>query len=90
MSFLHVIDADYMEGHRLRLRFDDGTAGEVDLTDDLEGEIFRPLKTESEFAKVRVEGGAIAWPNGADLAPEYLREKLAEQAGVDNVASRHV
>ena len=79
MSFLHVIEVDYLGGHRLRLRLDDGTAGEIDLADDLEGEIFQPLRNESEFAKIRVEGGTIAWPNGADLAPEYVKEKLAER-----------
>ena len=41
--------------------------------------IFQPLKDEEAFSKVRVEGGTVEWENGADLAPEFLRNKLAEQ-----------
>jgi len=79
MSFLHVIEVKRLGGHVLWLKFDDGTEGEVDLSEKLTGEIFEPLKEEAEFAKARIEGGTVAWPNGADLAPEYLKDQIAEQ-----------
>ncbi len=70
-----IIDAQPLAGHRLRLRFDDGVEGTVDLA-QLVGftGVFAPLAEESEFAKVRVdpEAGTVVWPNGADLDPTVL------------------
>lgn len=39
--------------------------------------MFEPLKDLSLFAQVKVDPdlGTIAWPNGADLAPDALYEK---------------
>jgi len=80
MSILHVTDLEYLGEHRLALRFDDTTEGEVDLSKDLSGEVFEPLRDPSFFAQAKIEGGAVTWPNGADLAPEYLRDKIANNA----------
>jgi hypothetical protein len=70
-----------LDGYRIHVEFDDGTAGEIDLSDRLFGPVFEPLQDESEFRKVAVdEFGAIAWPCGADLAPDAIYRRLA--AGV--------
>lgn len=67
--------------YRLHVEFDDGTAGEIDLSDRLFGPVFEPLRDEVEFQKVAVdEFGAIAWPCGADLAPDAIYQKLATHA----------
>jgi len=52
----------------------------VDLTSELHGTMFAPLRDVDRFAEVRLdpEIGTIAWPNGADFAPEFLRT-LVEQ-----------
>ena len=64
-------------GHHLHVEFDDGTAGEIDLSDRLFGPVFEPLRDETEFNKVTVdEFGAIAWPCGADLAPDAIYQRL--------------
>ncbi|MHB1845255.1 MAG: DUF2442 domain-containing protein [Deltaproteobacteria bacterium] len=64
-------------GYRLRLEFSDGTRGEVDLTKRLFGPVFEPLRDESLFARVSIdEFGVPCWPNGADLAPDGLYERL--------------
>jgi len=54
--------------------FDDGMVRRVDLEPELDGEVFEPLKDPGFFAQVHIEGGTIAWPNGADLATEFLYE----------------
>jgi len=73
-ELISVKDARHVREYVLWLRFSDGTAGEVDLAGELRGEIFAPLKAEAFFAEVRVdpELHTIAWPNGADFAPEFL------------------
>ena len=66
-----------LEGFRLRISFDDGTCGEIDLSDRLTGPVFEPLKDPKLFGQVAIdEFGAICWPNGADLAPDALYERL--------------
>ncbi len=69
------------EDYRLAVEFEDGVKGEIDLSDRLFGPVFEPLKDPAFFARAAVdEFGVIAWPNGADLAPDALYEKLVGQA----------
>ena len=77
---LHVVSAKYLEDFKLWVCFNDGTAGEVDLRGKLSGPVFDPLKQEAYFAKVYVdqELETVAWPNGADLSPEFLKDNLAQ------------
>ena len=79
---LHVIDVRPTGGYRLWLRFDDGAEGEVDLGPELEGPVFAPLRDLAAFAQVAIdpEVRTIAWPNGADYAPEFLRDLLRQRA----------
>ena len=70
-----VVEVNPVGDHRLRLRFDDGVEGEIDLGPRLEFHgVFAPLKDAAYFARVRVEpdGGTICWPNGADFDPVVL------------------
>jgi hypothetical protein len=75
---LHVKEAKYLHDHVIWLRFNDGAEGEVDLGNELDGEVFEPLKDVREFRKFAVDPDmqTIAWENGADLAPEFLYERL--------------
>jgi hypothetical protein len=75
-----VIHVTALAGYRLRVEFNDGTVGEIDLADRLFGPVFEPLRDESEFNKVMVdEFGAIAWPCGADLAPDAIYQRLTTE-----------
>ena len=75
--------AEYVADYRIRLRFADGRHGVIDLTEELWGEVFEPLKDTAVFRRFRLdkELNTIAWETGADLAPEYLYEKAAAQPG---------
>ena len=78
--FIHVTDARYVADYRLWLAFNDGATGEVDLAGELYGELFEPLRDPVLFRAFRLEGHTVAWSNGADLAPEFLRERLVAKA----------
>ena len=72
---IDVVQAEALPDYRLVLRFEDGTAGEVDVRalTPLDG-IFAELRDPEYFARVEVnsELGCIYWPNGADLDPDVL------------------
>lgn len=74
----NVIEAHYVQDYVIHLRFADGAEGDVDLRDELYGEVFEPLKDRSIFRQFTVhpEFHTLTWPNGADLAPEFLYEKV--------------
>ncbi len=71
-------EVKYRGGYRVWLRFSDGVEGEIDLEQELWGEIFEPLKDKGRFSKLSLDNelGTIVWPNGADFAPEFLYQKL--------------
>jgi hypothetical protein len=73
-DLIHVTSAEALGNHRLRLTFEDGTEGELDLSDWSWRGIFEPLEDPTYFDLVTLdeELGTIVWPNGADIAPEAL------------------
>lgn len=77
-----IVDAHYVSNFTVWLRFSDGVEGEVDLRSYLDGPMFEVLRNPEEFKRVSLhpELRTIVWPNGADLAPEFLRSKLRTAA----------
>ncbi len=69
-----VRDVKVLYPYVLELTFLDGSRREIDLENELYGEIFEPLKDPSFFSQARVdkELGTVVWPNGADFSPEFL------------------
>lgn len=69
-----IISVEPLDGFRLRLVFTDGLVREVDLSDDLWGQMAEPLQDPDYFRRVRVdtELGTVVWPNGYDLDPDVL------------------
>jgi len=75
--YYNVVAAKHIRDYVVWVRFEDGTEGEVDLASELWGPVFEPLKNPEYFAQVAVaEYATIAWPNGADIAPEFLYERV--------------
>ena len=70
--------ATYVRDFIVHIRFADGTEGDVDLSGELYGEVFEPLKDRTLFRQFSVhpEFRTLCWPNGADFAPEFLYEKV--------------
>jgi len=73
---VEVVEARYQGDFRVWLRFNDGASGEVDLAREMWGEVFEPLRDPAAFARFRVDR-TLTWPNGADLAPEFLHDLVA-------------
>jgi hypothetical protein len=69
--------------YRLRVRFEDGVEGVVDVATMVRFEgVFAPLRDHAKFADVRVnpEIGTICWPSGADLDPDVLYAAVTGEA----------
>ena len=75
--FLHVLEARYVRDYVVRLKFSDGADGEVDLASELDGPVFGALRDIEQFKSFSVACHTLTWPNGADFAPEFLRERIA-------------
>ena len=76
---IDVISVKPMGGFGLRIAFSDGSAGVHDFSATVAsgGEMVLPLKDPAFFARVFVELGALTWPNGFDLDPIVLHDRMA-------------
>ena len=89
-----VIRATYEGDFRIHLTFHDNLQGTVDFQGWLEGPVFEPLKERTYFQHFFIDGGTVAWPNGADIAPETLYESIKhstaaqQRAGADGATLR--
>ena len=74
-----LVQAVWLGGHRIRLEFEDGCAGVLDMGDRRWRGVFEPLQDVAQFRQFRLnrEWNTITWPTGADLAPEYLYEQAS-------------
>jgi hypothetical protein len=73
MSFLpSVTRAEYRGRYRIHLTFNDNSEKTVDWREWLDGPVFEPLKDLKHFRTFFLDGGTVAWPKGADIAPETL------------------
>jgi len=68
-----ITHAEYIKEYVLMLTFNDGLSKTVNLHNEIDEGIFRPLQDLDFFKKFHVSANTIEWENGADFAPEYLR-----------------
>jgi hypothetical protein len=75
---LHVTKADYITEFKIKVLFNDGLEKIIDLKNYISSKkhpFFQPLKQVDEFKKFHVNK-TLVWDNGADIAPEYLHDKV--------------
>jgi hypothetical protein len=79
---IKVTDVKHLDDHRLRVRFSDGSSGVHDFSSMVgeTGSLLAPLRDRNYFARVFLDFGALTWPNGFDISPEWLRREM-EAAG---------
>jgi hypothetical protein len=80
-----VVKADNRGGYRIHVTFDDRSEATIDFQRWLKGPVFEPLKDRKFFQRFFLDGWTVAWPNGADIAPEALYE-YAEDGNARGVA----
>ena len=84
---LHVVHLEVIptndDRRLLRLSFSNGVSGVVDLAAELDGPVFGPLYQRGRFSEAALHPlfRTVSWPNGADLAPEFLLDLLKRQQG---------
>ena len=84
-----VTKLEKLGGFRLGIHFNDGSHGVHDFTDLVSrpGEMREPLRTPDYFNRVFLEFGALTWPNGYDMAPEWLRREMEAAGELSRVAA---
>ena len=84
-----IVRLDKLGGYRLRVRFADGSEGTHDFSALVKepGPMLEPLRDEAYFNRVFLEFGALTWPNGFDVAPEWLRREMAAAGELSQVAA---
>ena len=79
----HVVAVAVRAGYRVHVAFDDGVAGEIDLSDLVGKGVFAAWSDPVEFARVTVdrETRTLTWPNGIDLCPDTLYREVVRAVG---------
>ena len=73
MRLVRIREAQPLAGYRVQLTLTDGRVVERDLAPLLVGPVFDEIRRDrARFREMRVEGGTLVWPNGADLCPDVL------------------
>ena len=76
--FPKLLEIKPLANYTLWLKYDDGTVGEVDLTEFTEKDVFKKIKDKTFFKQVYIdkETDAVAWNEDLDLCPDSLFLKL--------------
>ena len=63
------------DDYTLRIDFDNGERGTLDMKPYLDFGVFRRLKDRNTFERVRVSFDTVEWDSGIDLDPEFVYDK---------------
>jgi hypothetical protein len=90
MWMIKITKLELAGGHSLRLYFSDGRSGVWDamaLISSKPTVLTTPLFDETEFARAFIEAGALAWPNGLELAPWTLYAEMNAAGALSKAAA---
>jgi len=89
LPMVDVLRLRALDGHRLWVRFSDGSEGVRDFSEILSrgGPMVEPLKSQKYFARAFVERGVPTWPNGFDLDPINLYMQLRDAGALTRAAA---
>ena len=76
-----VAGVEALPGFRLRVRFNDGAEGTVEMADFIRSDaagVFAAPRDAKLFRQVRVALGAVTWPGDLDLAPDVMNQEIRE------------
>ena len=76
-----VAEVEALPGFRLRVRFNDGTEGTVEMAEFIKSEaagVFVALREEKLFQQATVTMGAVTWPGDLDLAPDTMHHEIKQ------------
>lgn len=74
-----AIDVKVLENYELELLFNNNEKRIFDVKPYFKFEIFKKLKEDDEFNKVKISGLSIEWDNGADICPDELYNNSIEK-----------
>ncbi|MCC7336163.1 MAG: DUF2442 domain-containing protein [Pirellulaceae bacterium] len=83
-----VTHATYVDDFRIRIVLSDGTNGIADFRGRLDGPIFEPLNDPQYLASFELTEHTLQWENGADFAPEYLRDLIHQTESATDAMQR--
>lgn len=76
---LKVSTAEYIADYKIKISFNDGISGIVDLKDKVYSDhriVFKQLKDLNFFKNFTKNNWTIEWENGVELAPEFFHELI--------------
>jgi hypothetical protein len=78
MDLVWVTSANYIRDYKIELTFNNGITGIVDLKDNINSNLFKPLKNKDYFKKFTLDSWTLTWDDKLDFSPEYLYELAIE------------
>ncbi len=75
-----IIDCEARPNYILWIRFDDGVAGEVDLSDLVDQGVFKAWESDEFWKSVKVdpESETVCWGEEIDLDPYVLKQEILD------------
>ena len=73
---MKAIDVKPLDGYKIKVVFNDGVSGIVDLHDLVQKGIFQTLQDEKKFRNVYTDGSAISWSEELELDVDNIYAEI--------------